>query len=158
MNNARLVNIKWVMLLLCLPFIGACSKEDLPAYSDAEITKVGFYHRFYGPDKDVITGEPIVVEKELTCTCNINSENATADVTVTVPAASGKFTTEERDKVVQGKLWGYLNVSTAARVTPMEGAPKLGTPGDWTSVHKYKIMAADGTEKIWTVKVSAFNK
>ncbi len=149
--------MKWLMLLLCLPFISSCL-EDLPAYSDAEITKVGFYHRFAGPDKDVITGENITVEKELSCQYDINSDAATVDVKVAVPAASGKFTEDERSKVSQNKLWGYFNVSTAAKVTPIEGAPTLGSPGDWSTPRKYKIMAADGTEKIWTVTITEFTK
>ena len=44
------MNILWLLMLLCLPFVSSC-KEDLPAYGEAEITKVGFYHKYYGPDK-----------------------------------------------------------------------------------------------------------
>ena len=71
-----------------------------------------------------------------------------------IPAAGGKFTEAERAKVSLSNLVVYVNVSTAARVTPLDGSPKFGVPADWTREHKYSVMAADGTKKIWTVKVT----
>lgn len=154
-NKINLSNMKWLMLLtVCLPFIAACSKADLPAYEQAEITKVGAYHRFYSGDKDALTGENIVAEKELTATVDIDSDNGIATAAFGIPAASGKFTEAERAKVSLSNLVVYINVSTAARVTPIEGSPRFGVPADWTKEHKYTVMAADGTTKTWTVKVS----
>lgn len=41
MKRIKLSDTKWLMLLLmCMPLIASCSK-DLPAYEEAEITKVG---------------------------------------------------------------------------------------------------------------------
>ena len=75
MKRIKLSDTKWFMLLLlmCVPIISSCSKEDLPAYEEAEITKVGAYHRFYSGDKDAITGENIVAEKELDRTNNLGA-------------------------------------------------------------------------------------
>lgn len=158
MKKIKLTDMRWfVLLLVCLPLMTACDKADLPAYDEAEITKVGAYHRFFTDDKDAITGEPIVAEKELTGSYNLDSDQAIASVTFTIPAAGGKFTEAERAKVSLSNLVVYLNVSTAARVFPMEGSPKLGVPANWTAEHKYAIIAADGTQKVWTVKV-ALNK
>lgn len=153
-NKINLSQIKWLLLFTILPLMAACEKADLPAYGDAEITKVGAYHRYYTTDKDAVTGEFIIAEKELNRTNNFNSDNATATAEFTLPGAGGTFTEAERAKVSLNNLVVYFNVSTAARVTPIEGAPKLGVPADWTKEHKYKIMAADGTTKIWTIKVS----
>lgn len=153
----KLLNIKWILILLCIPFMTACW-EELPVYEDAEITKVGFYYRFVGPDDDQVTGEPIVVEKELSCSYNINSKEAKVDVDITVPDANGDFTESERNNVSVTKLWGYVNVSTAAKVEPIEGSPKLGTPGDWSSPRQYKVIAANGDAKIWTITVKSFSK
>lgn len=151
----NLSNMKWLMLLaVCLPLIAACSKADLPAYEEAEITKVGAFHRFYSGDKDALTGENIVDERELESGFSIDSKTGIASTVLTIPAAGGKFTEAERAKVSLSNLVVYVNVSTAARVTPIEGSPKFGVPADWTKEHKYSIMAADGTTKIWTVKVS----
>ena len=94
MKRIKLSDTKWFMLLLlmCVPIISSCSKEDLPAYEEAEITKVGAYHRFYSGDKDAITGENIVAEKELDRTNNIDSEHGVATAVFTIPAAGAKFT------------------------------------------------------------------
>ena len=155
MKRIKLSDTKWLMLLLmCMPLIASCSKEDLPAYEEAEITKVGAYHRFYSGDKDALTGENIVAEKELDRTNDIDSDNGIATAVFTIPAAGGKFTEAERAKVSLNNLVVYVNISTAARVTPLDGSPKCGVPADWTQEHKYSVMAADGTKKIWTIKVS----
>lgn len=155
MKKIKLTDMRWlVLLLVCLPLMSACDKADLPAYEEANITKVGAYHRFFTDDKDAITGEAIVAEKELTGSYKLDSEQGTAAVTFTIPAAGGKFTEAERAKVSLNNLVVYFNVSTAARVFPLEGSPKLGVPANWTSEHKYTIMAADGTKKVWTVKVT----
>ena len=152
-------NILGLLILFCLSFFNSsCSKEDLPAYDGAEITKVGFYHRFAGPNQDAITGEHITVQKELSCRYDIDSEAATVNCVVTVPQANGPFTEEERNRVSQNKLWRYFKVSTACHVTPINGAPTLGTPGDWTSEHQYELKAADGTKKVWTVRITEMKR
>ena len=102
-------------------------------------------------DKEI---ERYLAEKELDRTNNIDSEHGVATAVFTIPAAGGKFTEAERAKVSLSNLVVYVNVSTAARVTPLDGSPKFGVPADWTREHKYSVMAADGTKKIWTVKVT----
>ena len=143
MNRIKLSDIKWLLVLLCLPFVSSC-KDDLEAYEEAEITSVGAYHRYYTTEKDALTGEFKVAEKELEKSNSINEDEAVVTATFTVPAASGSFTDAERAKVSLNKL---------ARVTPLDGSPKLGAPGDWTSERRYSVMAANGTKKTWTVKV-----
>lgn len=149
----KLSSIKWLAVLLCLPFISSCAKEDLPSYTEAEITSVGAYHRYVTNLKDELTGEYKVAEKELEKGNQIDSEAAAVTATFNIPGASGTFTEEERAKIALNKLVVYFNVSTAARVTPIGGAPKLGIPADWTSEHQYSVIAADGSKKTWTVKV-----
>ena len=143
MNRIKLSDIKWLLVLLCLPFVSSC-KDDLEAYEEAEITSVGAYHRYYTTEKDALTGEFKVAEKELEKSNSINEDEAVVTAT---------FTDAERAKVSLNKLVVYFNVSTAARVTPLDGSPKLGAPGDWTSERRYSVMAANGTKKTWTVKV-----
>ena len=153
MNRIKLSDIKWLLVLLCLPFVSSC-KDDLEAYEEAEITSVGAYHRYYTTEKDALTGEFKVAEKELEKSNSINEDEAVVTATFTVPAASGSFTDAERAKVSLNKLVVYFNVSTAARVTPLDGSPKLGAPGDWTSERRYSVMAANGTKKTWIVNVN----
>lgn len=154
----KVENIKWLLLLVCIPFMGACDWEDLPAYEEAEISAVQFYYRWPGDTKDPVTGEPIMKEKQMTTNSDVNSEEATIEATVTVPAVSGDFNESVRAQISQNKLWGQVTISTAARITPIEGSAALGTPDDWSQPRKFEVMAADGTKKVWTIKIVGFNK
>ena len=98
-------------------------------------------------DKDAITGENIVAEKELDRTNNIDSEHGVATAVFTIPAAGANSQRPNALKCHWSNLVVYVNVSTAARVTPLDGSPKFGVPADWTREHKYSVMAADGTKE-----------
>ena len=94
----------------------------------------------------------------MTTNSDVNSEEATIEATVTVPAVSGDFNESVRAQISQNKLWGQVTISTAARITPIEGSAALGTPDDWSQPRKFEVMAADGTKKVWTIKIVGFNK
>ena len=121
---------KWLVMLLCIPFVIACDWEELPAYEEAEISAVQFYYRWASDIKDPITGEPVVKEQRLDTSNKVDQTKATIEVTVTVPDAKGDFNETIRSQVSAGKLWGQVTVSTAARITPIEGSAPLGTPED----------------------------
>ena len=53
---------------------------------------------------------------------------------------------------------GKFNLSTAAVIAPQDGAPTLGTPGDFSTTRRYVVTAAYGTKKDWTIQVTALNK
>ena len=46
-----------------------------------------------------------------------------------------------------------VNLSQGAICEPIEGSTALGVPGDWSKPNKYKVTAADGSVKIWTLKI-----
>lgn len=46
MKERKFIAIKWVLLLVCLPFLNSCDWEDLPTYEEAEISAVQFYYRW----------------------------------------------------------------------------------------------------------------
>ena len=93
MKERKFIAIKWVLLLVCLPFLNSCDWEDLPTYEEAEISAVQFYYRLTSDnEKDPITQEPVVKEVRLNTTSEVNSESATIHVTVTVPEAGWDFT------------------------------------------------------------------
>lgn len=159
MKKITLSTLKWVFVLICMPLLAACNWEDLPAYEEADISAVQMYHRWASStDKDPVTGEPVVKEKRLNCTSSVDSENNVIKVQVEVPAAGGDFTEDVRNQVTQSKLWGQVTVSTAARITPINGTAALGTPDDWTKDRQFSVKAANGNTKIWTIKVVSFTK
>ena len=74
-------------------------------------------------------------------------------------AYNGSFTDAVRQNVSLSNLIAYIDLSTAARIMPLNGAPKLGSPGDFSAKEfKYQVTAADGTKREWTIKITDFVK
>lgn len=152
-------NIHWLLLLIIMPLLASCSWEDLPAYEEAEITGVQFRFRWKSStEKDPITNEPVVKEVQLNSSTNIDSEAGNISVEITVPAAGNTFPESARNEVSLERLWAQVTLSTAARLTPIDGSAPLGTPENWTKPHSYIVTAADGTQKKWTITVTGLNK
>lgn len=153
-------NIHWLLLLIIMPLLASCSWEDLPAYEEAEITGVQFHFRWKSTtQKDPITNEPVVKEVQLTSSTSIDSEAGNISVEITVPAADERiFPESARNEVSLEKLWAQVTLSTAARLTPIDGSAPLGTPEKWTKPHSYIVTAANGTQKKWTITVTGLNK
>ncbi|MDR3269285.1 MAG: hypothetical protein LBT83_09490 [Tannerella sp.] len=133
--------------------------EDLPAFEEAEITDVRFEFRYKDASAPWIDGEPMVRIVNLTTQNRVIDTNAaTITCALQVPAAADAFTEAVRGQVSLASLAGKFNLSTAAVIAPVEGAPVLGIPGDFSGPRKYKVTAADGTTKTWTVHVTGLNK
>lgn len=145
------------MMLASLALFSSCLKKDLkdyPLFDTNEITLVNAEYRFNG--SGTMNGQPIVAYQKLTVTQTVDQTNSVINVTIAVPAANGQFTASEKAKVVQNKLWFYMNISTAATISPTGGTPALGDPTDATQPLKYVVTAANGTSRVWTINVTSF--
>ncbi len=139
--------------------------ENLPKFKDAFITDVFMEYRFEDPTASS-GGSPVVRIVNLNLTgkqikrLEDNPGAATDSVifNVQVPGASGSFTATERDKVNLTNLVFMSNISTAATMSPIEGAPRPGVPGDFSQARKYQVKAADGSVRTWTVRVNQLIK
>lgn len=153
--------IKWtVCLLLSLPFLTACDWEELPAWEEADISGVQFYYRWESEEYDpMLPDEPIIYKQRLnTEQVRRDADNGILEVRVSLPVTNEEFTSDVRDKVTTNPLWGQVTVSTAARVTPIDGSKPLGTPDDWSVPRRFSVQAANGTTKEWTITIVEFNK
>ncbi|MCE4566962.1 hypothetical protein INQ51_21755 [Maribellus sp. CM-23] len=153
----RILNYKTLILMLGVLFsFTSCLKrglDDLPAFDEAEIANIFFEHRYLDPDDEWIDGSEVVKNQRLEVAKEINGNEV--DVIITVPEASGTFTEEERQNVSLSNIVCYMNISTAATIEPVDGAPVLGKPGDFSTSRKYKITAANGkTAQTWTIKIT----
>jgi hypothetical protein len=147
---------KYLFIIAVLAGMTSCLKsglDELPAFDEADITGVFFEYRYIYTRPD---GGMEVKNQTLTNSAsNINKEQATVTVTVNVPEANSTFTESERNKVSINSLIARMDLSTAAKVEPVEGAPALGSPGNFASSAKYKVTSADGkTSKTWTLSVT----
>lgn len=151
------------VLFFSLTIFTSCMKDglgELPAFTDADITNIYFEYRYEDPTSLWTDGTAIVKNVTLAvATKNIDATAKTINVTVTVPAVNGSFTSDERAKVALTNLVCMTNISTAATIAPADGAPLLGKPGDFSAPRKYLVTAADGvTTKSWTITVTVLNK
>lgn len=148
-----------VLLLLSVVIFPSCLKmglEDLPAYNEAEILSFRFEYRWY--DETEGLGRMYVQELDVN-NLVIDSQMAEISLALTVPAASEVFSESERDNVGLDNIVGYCDISTAAVISPLGDSPVLGVIGDFSVKElSYKVTAADGTEKIWKLNITAFNK
>ena len=114
-------------------------------YDGADITSLqGVYYRY----KDVVDGETIVKQVRLAQAADIDTEENTMEI---LCQANASFPTDQLSNLTTSELVVVLNISTASVIEPLDGAPALGVPGDWSKPNKYQVTAANGQKKIWTV-------
>jgi len=153
--------IKILVLLISSVFcLSSClhyKLDDLKLYGDANITSIqGVQYRYIGTNINPVNGEAFV-EYVTMNESNVKIDNDSATITFEV-SKPANFPASEESKLSQNCLVVYVQLSTAARCEPVEGAPALGVPGDWSKPNKYLVTAADGTTKVWTLSISKFTK
>lgn len=169
MKKLTLYSISLGLLLASATLLTGCldkGLDELPAFEEAKIINVFTEYRFADATAKNNDGSPKVNMVNLpvarTFKLRENTPGAATDsvlLEVTVPPASGAFTAAVRDKVNAGDLVLYGNISTAADITPLSGAPLLGVPGDYSSPRQYQVTAADGKNtRVWTIKVNKIIK
>lgn len=127
--------------------------EDLDVYSGADITAVqAVYYRYKTDNTHAISGEPQVVQVTLSRSNQV-IDNEAGTISVTARPASN-FPAAQLPNLNSENLVVALTISTAAVITPIDGSPKLGVPADWSKPNRYRVTAANGTTKDWTVTVT----
>ncbi|WP_373822893.1 hypothetical protein [Bacteroides heparinolyticus] len=147
----KLISI--ITVLLGTIVLTSCLKsdlEELETYTNNDITGlVGVYHRYYGTDIIPGSGEVQVKQARLASgQFKADKETATCEFACKIPS---NFPESEKNKFSMSQLVVVLNISSAALIEPIQGAPKLGIPGDWSKPNKYVVTAANGAKKTWTV-------
>lgn len=143
-----------VLLITALTFSSCLESglEELDTYTGKDITASYVYYRYINNDKQIpASGEPEVKQLQLNSKNTINAEKGTCDIIVTLPK---NFPASQKDIISVNSLVVAVQLSTAAIITPIENAVKLGVPANWSTAQKYRIKAADGTEKDWTITVT----
>jgi len=143
-----------------LGVIGAsCLKDDLSGKynsSLAEMTDFRLYFRWQDTTVDQ-RGTPkeatriLIKAVQLSYTKKIDAVARTLQITPTLPSG---FPPKYAKTVSIANLWGVAYISSAAVIVPLNGAPRLGAPGDYSKPATYEITAANGNKKTWTVTVN----
>ena len=146
--------VRFSLLVLLAVTFSSCLKmglDELPTSDKADITNVKFEYRWWDE-----TAEQIRV---LETTTNNQITDHTINCTITVPDVTEIFTSDIREKVSLSDLVCTTDISAAASIRPVNGAPALGTPGDFSGkTFNYLVIAANGSEIEWEIKIIALNK
>ena len=126
--------------------------EELDEYSGCDITNGNVYWRYYGDGKIPASGEQQVKQVYLAASRTQDVENCV----YTIRYVTSNIPEAERGNFTESKAVVVVTISTAATIKPINGAPKLGAPGDWTKDNQYEVTAADGTKKTWTIVVEPY--
>ena len=157
-------SIRIAIVLLAGLLSVSCLKhglEDLETYTGNDIESVpGIYFRYYSDETHPANGEQVIKQAALTvANTEIDAEAGTVVCSVGIPSG---FPQDQLYNVSLGYAPGdkksvivTLRISTAATIKPLDGAPELGTPGDWSKPNRYLVTAANGDTKEWTVSLKA---
>ncbi|WP_144243336.1 DUF5018-related domain-containing protein [Sphingobacterium sp. ML3W] len=155
MKKIHIIGLAAVIMLI----MNSCLKKDLPEYENWDLNNIDNVYVEYRYESDkILNDKPVIAYQRLNVQKNVVENTNTIELTIDVPQASGTFTNEIRNKIVQNYLWMYMDISTAAKVIAVGDAPKLGDPIDLTKDWQYQVIAANGNTKTWIIKVVSFNK
>lgn len=153
MKNA----IIYLTILFTIPIFSGCLESDLPNMTNSnkkEMTTVDFEYRWLST-RDVPGGtQEISNVKTLNKMINIVKNKNDADTIYCSLSIPISIPADEKSKISLKHLWGYAAISDAAFVTSLNGAPELGTPGDFSKPVSYRITAADGSTKDYVIVVN----
>lgn len=135
-----------VLSMICLTGCLSHGIDDpKDVFDGADITGLqGVYYRYM----DNSGKEPVVKQVTLARGSDINTEENTMLIQCQAPT---NFPEDQLPNLKASELVVVLNISTASIIEPLDGAPKLGKPGDWSKPNKYQITAANGKKKVWTI-------
>ena len=131
---------KILILLSIIGFLVSCEMglEELPLYAGANILAFRLETRTI----DVVKQKVIVTHGDA------------FTVLVVVDTTANTVNVKVTPEVDLTKLVGIATIDRAAVISPIDDAPKLGTPGNFSNPNHYKVTAADKIhEKTWTITV-----
>ena len=134
--------INYLLIALCMITTSCIDMglNELPVYHDAELLDFEFEYRYIITNTNNVN--QLAVKKLITLT-TIQNDKILAEISI--PDPSGTFTSEIAGQITLSNIVGYAEASIGSSIIPIDGAPKLGTQGNFSSAVKYKVVAADGT-------------
>lgn len=152
---------KYTLLFIALlsVLLTSCLKDGLDEGElsvECDVTNVKFEHR-WAVEMNT-SGMSELHFKEMQVQKSIDKEHCTINVTITVPKADGNYPVEQRAVTALSNLACSFEVSRAASVQPIDGAPILGKLGDYSQERIYRVISASGEYKDWILKVVEFKK
>ena len=157
-----MANIKTVASMILAAGLTSClgaGLEELETYDGTAIQSIsGVYYRYYSDDVNPGTGELKINQVTLNQTAEIDEDAGTVNCTVSIPSSVPVDAVNKLSLAyTQGDRTGInvvVNLSAAAVIKPLDGAPALGAPGDWSRPNRYLVTAANGDTQEWTITLN----
>jgi hypothetical protein len=140
------------VLLLSIAFT-ACEKTAVQEAPDTDNSITDFNFLYNYPDTSwAYKGTPdqimSIKTNALILDHSINISHDTIYVTPDVPNGVPKG---QLSNIKLTQLWGTATIAGTASINPVNGAPVLGTKGDFSKPVRYEVTAADGSTKQWVI-------
>ena len=132
----------------------SCLKHDLPEIIESSqntINSFSFQHRYMDTvyvAAGTANADTLVRVRMSTLTNRTTFSN---DTIYCRPSLANNFPAAQRSKVTITNLWATATIPNAAIIEPINGAPALGTPGDFSNNVSYKVTAANGEYRIYVI-------
>lgn len=145
--------------IVCLGVIGtSCLKDDLGGSFNSSLAEMTDF-RLHFKWQDTTVDKQRTNEEFTRITIKVVQMNYTKKVDAAArtlqitPSFPSDFPIKYKRKASLTYLWGVAYISSAATIAPLNGSPRLGTPGDYSKPVSYEITAANGNKKTWTITV-----
>lgn len=128
--------------------------DELETYELNDITNVRFEYRWWDETDKRMRVQELEVEKI------IDYDKKEISCVILVPETTLTFTSDIREKVSIKELAINVDVSTAARITPIGDSPIMGVfPSDFSAKEfTYAVTAGNGDVAHWVIKIADFQK
>ncbi len=142
-------------IILVIFIFTSCLKRNLVSlktYEGADIEGVAeVSYRYYSDEEIPASKQKKVKVIALNYSLNLDKEKAVCEINASEPS---NIPSELIDEISDKRIVLILNISEAAVIRPIEDAPRLGVPADWSKPHRYEVVAANNQSRIWTIRLN----
>lgn len=148
------------MMIGCMLLLTSCLKSGLDDIENSDLCAISSITMEYRWISQNANGYDQLSRQQMTLSKNTPDENNEIRFTVTVPAINSSFPKAVRDHVELDGLYMIAVISPAAKIQPLDGAPKLGVPGNFEigKDYQYEVIAANGKSAIYHIVIENFVK
>ncbi|PUZ30200.1 hypothetical protein GA0116948_101207 [Chitinophaga costaii] len=146
-----------VLVVACSCWM-SCLKKDLPTTNSSSLNTLSDFNLVYKYIDTIVdnANTPNENTRIQVTTVQLNKTlSISGDTLYVTPTFPSSFPQKEKSKVTLSSIWGVAYISDAAVIKPVDNAPALGSPGDFTTPASYDVIAANGDTKRWVVVVAA---
>ncbi|MDO5418805.1 MAG: hypothetical protein Q4F50_01885 [Bacteroides sp.] len=148
------------MMIGCILLFTSCLKSGLDDIENSDLCAISSLTMEYRWISQNANNYDQLSRQQMTLSKNTPDENNEIRFTVTVPTVSTSFPKEIRDHVSLDGLYMITVISSAAKIQPLNGAPKLGVPGEFEigKDYQYEVIAANGNRSVYHIVIEDFIK